>query len=190
MIIYTSFENTGVDFPTGETAACCVNIIDCGFQKNTMGKPQHKVAFVFELNSSNENGEHLLITKVFTASMFSKSNLRPFVEQWRGRPYNDEEVEAFNTDVLLGKYVILNLQKKKNNAGKEFTEIFGIRHAPASAYFTEIQHNGVVPKWIQTMIDEQLPPPEERAPQRQKAEPPIQMQFGGDSQNFPDDIPF
>lgn len=187
MIIHTEMTNGGY-MPEGEVAAYVANIIDCGLQlyNGEQENVVHKLAFVFELNYNNDEGKHMTMTQVFTASMHPKSKLRPFIEQWRGKPYTDDEVVDFDTDNLVGKYVILNLQKRQTANGKKRTEIFSIRNARGVDYFPDIQCRGFVPEFIQDMIDNQLKP----QPAQQKQSAPVQMQFGGDTQNFPEDIPF
>lgn len=189
MIIKTVFgEGGGGMYPTGEVVAFVANIIDCGLQENKFndGKLQPKVMFVFELNCNNDEGKHMSISKTFTASMHKKGNLRPFIEQWRGKPYADDEVAVFDTDKLLHKYVVLNLQKKKNEKnGKEYTEIFSIRNAQAADYFTDIQLDGYVPEYAQELIKNQ----KKLESVESKPSAPVQVQFGGSS-SFPDDIPF
>lgn len=187
MIIKTSFGEGAMNYPTGEVAACVCNIIDCGLQENKYNpdRPQRKVMFVFELNCKKEDGEHMTITKTFTASMHKKGSLRPFIEQWRGRPYADDDVAEFDTEPLMGRFVMLNLQKQKNeNNGKEYTEIFSIRNARQDETFNATLKD-FIPERAQDMIDNQLKP---NAPKAQPA--PSTDQYGGDSKSFPDDIPF
>lgn len=85
--------------PEGQYVGVCVDAIDLGENVETFaGQPSklaHKCALVFRTGERNEQtGEYIDIGREFTVSMSEKANLRKFLEQWRGKPYTAEQVEA------------------------------------------------------------------------------------------------
>lgn len=83
----------------GQFVATCVDTIDLGDRVETFaGKPpklSHKCVLVFRTGERNEQaGEYIDVAQEFTVSMGEKSNLRKFLEQWRGSPYKAEQIEA------------------------------------------------------------------------------------------------
>src|SRR5579864_255671 len=85
--------------PEGQFVGQCVDVIALGESvEEFAGQPQRlvqKCALVFRTGERNEDiGEFIDIAREFTVSMGEKANLRKFMEQWRGRPYTAEQIEA------------------------------------------------------------------------------------------------
>lgn len=158
MIIKTD-NMESVEYPEGETLARCYKVFDLGMQPG-VESPQHEVAFVFELDVVHPDGKPLTITKRFTASMHPKSNLRRFIEAWRGSPFNNEEVKEYNTDVLEGAYAYLTIYKKvSEKTNKAWSDIFQIRKKPqGDAPFQKRLQPGFMPDWIGKAIENQIRP--------------------------------
>jgi len=71
-------------------------------------KQMNKVRLFFELPDElmvfkEENGEQpRVMSEEFTLSLHKKSNLRKFLESWRGKGFTDAEMEDFDLVKLLG----------------------------------------------------------------------------------------
>jgi len=119
--IYTTKEESKAFpiHPEGQFLATCVDVIDLGEKVSEFAgrdkKLQRRVAFVFRTGEVDENGKPLDIAKDFAMSMFKKSNdsqspLRKFLEQWKGKPFADEEAAAnVALHKLEGKPVVLSI---------------------------------------------------------------------------------
>jgi hypothetical protein len=102
--------------PQGTYLARCYRIIDMGTQKvEYQGEIKHqpKILISWELPEElNSEGQPYTIQKRYTASLFKQSALRKDLESWRGQPFTDEELQAFNVAKLLGKYCLVTVIHK------------------------------------------------------------------------------
>lgn len=139
-IVATKSSGTEYDpIPSGNHVARCFSMIHIGTcEENVMGtmKRLNKVRLVFETPLETkvfkeENGEQpYSIGKDYTLSMHEKSNLRKDLESWRGAKFTDEQAEAFDVTVLLGKPCMVNVVHKVSKNGKTYAEIAGITPIP------------------------------------------------------------
>ncbi len=102
-----------VPCPDGEQLGVCCDIVDLGMS-NYQGKLSHKVRLVFEseeLMAPNEEGEAIPFTvgQRFTVSLHKDSSLRAFLEKWRGKPFEQEEIKKFDLESILGKCARINV---------------------------------------------------------------------------------
>lgn len=136
MSIYAT--NSATDYPvieSGTYLARCVSMVQIGtvpveFKGET--KMQNKVRITWELpTETNEDLKPVTISKRYTLSMFSKSNLCKDLEGWRGKVFTDEEAKHFDITVLLGKTCQLSIihQPKKDGTG-EYAMINSIVSVP------------------------------------------------------------
>jgi hypothetical protein len=116
-------DNGGKDFkrvPVGVFPARCFSVIDLGTQQQEFKgdiKLLRKVQIGWELYGEDEKGEPLKtddgepmsISKRYTLSLSEKSNLRPDLEAWRGRPFTVEELKGFDLEKLIGVPCYLNI---------------------------------------------------------------------------------
>jgi hypothetical protein len=93
----------------------------------------NKVRLSFELPTElkvykEENGEQpAVLSKEFTLSLSEKSNLRAFLNSWRGKALTEEECKAFDIAVLAGKPCTLSvIHKTSKVSGKTYAEIASI----------------------------------------------------------------
>lgn len=128
--------------PEGQYVGQCVDTIDLGENVETFaGQPSklaHKCAIVFRTGERNEQtGEYIDIGREFTVSMGEKANLRKFLEQWRGRPYTAEAVEAgVPLDKLTGNHGLLTVAHKVSANQRTYANVtacVGIPKQMASA---------------------------------------------------------
>jgi len=132
--------NKGGDFtpvPAGIHHAICYAVIDLGTQPSQMYAPSRKVLLIWELPherddfKDNKTGavKNLprVISKEYTLSTGTKSNLRKELESWRGKPFTAEEANAFEVGVLAGKNCQLNIAHKPNRDGtKTYANVISI----------------------------------------------------------------
>lgn len=118
--------------PEGQYVGTCVDIIDMGeCVQKFPGTPDYicqKVVLVFVSGKRNdETGDLHDVSPEFTVSMGKKANLRKFLEQWRGRPYTDEQADAgVPLDKLEGQGGIIVVYQKKSAAGRLYALISSI----------------------------------------------------------------
>jgi hypothetical protein len=120
----------------GTYVARCYSMIHMGTVKESyMGEEKfvNKVRLTFELPTElkvfkEENGEQpQVISKEFTLSLGEKSNLRAFLNSWRGKALTEEECKAFDITVLAGKACTLSIIHKTSKvSGKTYAEIGSI----------------------------------------------------------------
>ena len=130
----------GGDFtpvPAGIHHGVCYAVIDLGTQPSTMYAPSRKVLLIWEL--PHERGDFKdqtsgvvknlprVISKEYTLSTGTKSNLRKELESWRGRPFTAEEAQEFEVGVLAGKNCQLNVAHRPSKDGtKTYANVISI----------------------------------------------------------------
>jgi hypothetical protein len=122
--------------PAGTYVARCYSMIHMGTIKESyMGEEKYvnKVRLTFELPTElkvfkEENGEQpQVISKEFTLSLGDKSNLRAFLNSWRGKALTEEECKSFDIAVLAGKACTLSIIHKTSKvSGKTYADISSI----------------------------------------------------------------
>jgi hypothetical protein len=120
----------------GQYTAVCVDIVDLGMQEETyddVTRTVHKCAIVFQLDALNKEGKRFEIAPRFTVSMHKKANLRKFLEDWRGRPYSDEQAKKDGAPlhVLEGVNAYVQIVHRESN-GKVYANIGTIMAKPSA----------------------------------------------------------
>lgn len=99
--------------PEGLHQSVCADVVDLGLVKTEWGD-KNKVRIIFELGLFNEDGvteqlnhdtdppRRFQARRDFGLSLSEKSALRPFLEAWRGRVFNQKELEGFDLERLIG----------------------------------------------------------------------------------------
>lgn len=85
----------------GVHRAVCCDVIDLGLIDGFFGNA-YKVDFRWQVEELTIEGKPMLVTRRFTNSLHEKSNMRPFLEAWRGKKFTDDELEAFDLERLIG----------------------------------------------------------------------------------------
>jgi hypothetical protein len=127
----------GEDFaliPPGIYQAICYGVVDLGTQPSQKFKPKRTVVFIWELPDERIDIEKEGVkknlpratSKMFTLSLSLKSNLRPFLQSWRGKPFTEEEAGGFELKTVLGANCLLNLIHEKKADGKTFANVASI----------------------------------------------------------------
>jgi len=101
--------------PTGIQPAVCCDVFDRGIQQTKFGE-RHELSLIFEIEATNSEGEHFILSAVFTKSLHPKSNLRAELERWRGgQPFTDDELsQGFNLEKVVGQPCMLLLTQKNS----------------------------------------------------------------------------
>lgn len=116
----------------GVYMAVCVGFIDLGEQYSEMFKSySNKGMYVWELPGETVeiDGEQKprQLSKEFTISGSSKSNLRKFIESWNGKSYGDDEFMDFDLFDQVGKPCQLNVVL---NETKEYANVDNLMPIP------------------------------------------------------------
>lgn len=113
---------TGGDFqvcPPGPVAGICVDVVYLGWSTKTFPgqepKDVEEIALVFLVDKYMEDGRPFWVRRRFTKSLHVKSNLRKFLNDWRGTPLTDEQAENLNLNVLVGKPALLQITNTTRN---------------------------------------------------------------------------
>lgn len=113
----TSSAGSFQDPTAGTYAGVCVRVVDLGTQEQEWeGKKSTKRQLMlgFELHGDavdtdgcgymlNDSGQPdpmkpFLVSAFLTASFHEEATLRKYMESWRGQPYSDQDIAAFETD--------------------------------------------------------------------------------------------
>lgn len=164
--------------PEGSYIAICVGVYDIGVQKTEYKgevKESPKLAIIWELpeeviQGGSHEGEPRLISKMYTASLGDRSNLKADLESWRGRAFTDEEMEGFDLVNILGKACMVQIIHSQNN-GRTYANIKAVTPVykgvtvpqPANelkafdldseSWLWELDHGGL-PEWIVKKVKE------------------------------------
>ena len=124
----TNFE----PLPAGVHHAVCYGVIDIGTQpaNNPAFSDTHRCMIMWEVPEERieieKDGEKLnlprVISRELTISLSEKSHMRPLLESWRGRPFNMQELMAFDLANLVGANCLLNVIHKESN-GKTYANV-------------------------------------------------------------------
>ncbi|OQA48396.1 MAG: hypothetical protein BWY46_01403 [Firmicutes bacterium ADurb.Bin300] len=124
--------------PEGTYTAICYTIADLGMQYNEkFKKTAHKILFIWELDDDEQridiDGEkkRRAISKQYTASFATKSNMYKDIRPWIGREFTPEEMEGtFDVGTLLGTACMISVINETNAEGKVYSAISSIMQLP------------------------------------------------------------
>ncbi len=141
MALTANNKGGGSDIPlmdSGINLGTCRMLIDLGHQENEWKgevKIQHQVFIQFEVHGEtievkdddgNVSEVARAMGKFYTLSLGDKANLRRDLESWRGKPFTDAELSAFDIEKLLEAPAQLQIVKKKKNDGSEKNDIANV----------------------------------------------------------------
>src|SRR5690242_19208224 len=127
--------------PEGQHAVLCVDVVDLGISVEQFpGQPEPKeipkIALVFASgirqkdDQGNEDGL-IFVTAEMTNSANEKANLRKFLEDWRGKSYDAEQIKAgLPLNKLHGKFGLASIEHKLTRKNRTFAQIKGIVPLP------------------------------------------------------------
>uniref|UniRef100_A0A6M3KP08 Uncharacterized protein n=1 Tax=viral metagenome TaxID=1070528 RepID=A0A6M3KP08_9ZZZZ len=120
----------------GNHHGVCVALIDLGTQYNEIfNKEQPKIMITWELPDFpivDDRGKpdvekgYRVISKEYTVSLHEKANLYTDLISWRGRDFNQEELEGFDIKTILGANCLVNVIKNK----KGYSQVAAVAKMP------------------------------------------------------------
>lgn len=206
--------------PAGNHHAVCLGYFDLGSQQWGRFGLKPTVAIIFEVPSHRidmaKEGEPpnlmpMVISEQYNKTLYN-SNLKKILEQWRGRPFTEAELNGFDMDNIVGVNATLTIVHKpdKNDPNKLYANIFtvmpnmsGVTLEPENDTFNyEIKEGNPVPEnmyawakkrimvtneYLTKVLGQEIPP--DSNPQQQ------QQYYSGDpgpadTYDPDDDIPF
>jgi hypothetical protein len=121
--------------PEGQFAATCIDVVDLGMVETTwqgQTRKKHKVFVRFfcgEWFDGNEGKAPLWVDRRFTCSLNDGSDLKPFLEAWRGRKFTEEELRGFNIAKLVGVPAFLQIAHNVK-ADRTYANVDGVMKLP------------------------------------------------------------
>lgn len=113
----------------GQYIGVCVDTIDLGQKVSDFpGETPYLVpvcALVYRTGEKNaELGTYIDVAREFTVSMSDRSNLRKYLEQWRGKAYTEEQIKAgVPLHRLTGNAGLLTIAHRKSGKGRVYANI-------------------------------------------------------------------
>lgn len=159
----------------GNYVAVCDQVVLLGYHRDEWkGKPKinEKVYIRWQVPSERvkwgKDGEEkegpAIIGETLNISMFPLSNLRKFLEGWRGKVFTDEEQEKFDIKTIIGKACMIQVLREE---GKTRSHVKSVATLPKGMTppavegptlffdiddYTEAQINALRP-WQKEMIE-------------------------------------
>lgn len=120
--------------PEGLWPAVCVDVVDKGMVESQLYKPRHMVQLRWVLNAEPplETGDPHMAVRQFGLSLGEKSNLRPFLEAWRGKKFDDNELFGFDLEKLIGACCQIQIIHTRKN-GKVYGNVQAVVPYPKGA---------------------------------------------------------
>lgn len=157
--------------------AVCDMVVDLGIQPggiyNGQQQPdRHKVYIRWALPDERieyvKDGVELegpmVIGKFYTVSLSEMSNLRPDLENWRGRRFTEEELDGFDISSVLGKSCMVQVQHDTKKNGEVRAKVTSITRVPKGVEPAKLDVEGVlydpdhrdsfdvIPEWLQKFV--------------------------------------
>lgn len=134
----TTARNTGSDFQAhseGQHAMTCVDVINLGYKveqfQDNPAREVEKAALVFASGERNEDRTLRLVTAEMTVSMHEKSNMRAFLESWRGKSFTPQQVEqGVPLHKLWGVNGLFSIEHITTRQGRTFAKIRSVSPLP------------------------------------------------------------
>jgi hypothetical protein len=115
--------------PEGQYVGQCVDVVALGDKVQDFPGTEKYLAptcaLVFRTGEKNdETGEYIDIAREFTVSMGERANLRKFLEQWRGKPYAEEDItKGVPLHKLEGVSGLISVSQKVSGKGRTYANI-------------------------------------------------------------------
>lgn len=147
--------------PEGTFLARCWRIIDMGTQHmERWDKFVHKVLITWELPTELMSDERpFSISKKYTVSLHEKATLRKDLESWRGKAFNEPELEGFELKNLLGIPCYINITHS-SNGDRTYANVTGLMKLPKGVDCPDIVNESLLldldPDKFNPVVFEQL----------------------------------
>jgi len=108
--------------PAGTHVARCIRLIDLGTQEGEYQGEKHyrrQVQITWEVPGElNDDGQPMIVSGWYTASLGEKAKLRHILETWRGRQFTKEELRRFELSAVLGQPAMLAVTHNANDRAR------------------------------------------------------------------------
>lgn len=111
----------------GVFPAVCVDVIHARHLVNHV--PMPVVTLVFAVDAEGREGT---LASVQLPMSLERGRLRPFLEGWRGVPFTDDELDAFDIDNCVGVGAIVRVQSHRNKRGHTVMQVQSVRRLAAA----------------------------------------------------------
>lgn len=159
--------------PAGTHVARCYGCISLGTQHSEMFADQFKVMLLFELPYERMPGfepgqpdRPMVISKEYSLSLGKKATLRKHLDSWRGRPFNEQELQGFEVSAVVGapcQVTVVHTPKQDGGIYAKIESIVGLpkgmavpkQENPSIKYeITQGQDEAFksLPEWIRNKI--------------------------------------
>lgn len=123
--------------PAGTHPARCYQIIDLGtHDKEWQGKRRksHEIRVSWELPDETADFgkghlEPFAVHKTYTLSLSEKANLRHDLENWRGKPFTEQELESFDVFAVIGVPCMVTVTHVEKN-GNTYANVTAVTALP------------------------------------------------------------
>jgi hypothetical protein len=118
--------------PQGPHAGICVDILDHGLVESTYQgekRLKYKITIVWQIDENMDDGRPFLVRRLYTNSLHEKSSLRRDLESWRGRPFTNTELQAFDLENLLSVPCLLNVIHQQRD-GATYANVASVMRLP------------------------------------------------------------
>lgn len=134
--------SSGGDFeqvPEGVYQARCYQLVDLGTQTSQFGEAK-KIQVGWELfGETRKDGSPFVISSRYTASLNNKATLFKDLQAWRGKPFTEEELAAFDLQKIVGVPCQIQIQHKANADGtRTFANISALMSIPKGMTVPEL----------------------------------------------------
>jgi hypothetical protein len=175
-------DSGGGDFklvPAGAHVAICDQVIDLGIQDGGQYDPRQKIYLRWQVPAERvsweKDGKKLegpaVIGRTLSLSLSEKSNLRPLLESWRGKPFTPQELKGFDIKAVLGAACMIQVTHETGK-DRQFAKVAAIMSLPRGTakpalegeamYFDAETPNKAVfdklSKWLKEKIENRLTP--------------------------------
>ncbi len=124
--------------PEGPQRLVCCDIVDHGNVLDGFGKLKHKITIIWQsehiLPVNAEYGEFsgtpFLVQRRFTLSLDERAELRKYLESWRGKKFDAQELEGFGLGKLIGANAYAQVIQMQKTRGT-FAEVIALMPLPA-----------------------------------------------------------
>ena len=139
--------------PAGSHHARCIAVVDLGTQETTYpGKPPKKtpqVRLTWEVPDEpiviNDERAPMTVSQEYTNSLSEKANLRHHLEGWRGKPFSEAELDAFDLSKLIGATCLLSVIHNTSKSGNVYAKVASIsKPVKGMAALPEQHHESVI----------------------------------------------
>ena len=108
--------------PAGSHVATCCIVAFIGWHPNPFqsGKLVPKTVFSFELaDERNKEGKPFTISLIMRDSLHVKAEMRKMLENWRSKPFTNDELRGFEITKVLGQACMVSVIHKDSNGEKK-----------------------------------------------------------------------